>query len=248
MIGIVGGVGPLAGIDIVQKIIEETKANKDQDHLSVLLFSLPCQIPDRTEYLVGKIQESPATSITSIIKRLSAAGATYAAIPCNTAHAPLIFDQIQKNIEEEAIPILLISMIEYTVKYIQSKYPGKKVGILSTTGTWKEGIYRNALRSQGIEIVEPDEVLQTQVHAAIYDKAYGIKAQSSPVNPKAVAELEKVATVLASNGAEVLILGCTELPLAFTEQSWNNIPLIDPNRILARSLIGLMDPSKLRDY
>lgn len=246
MIGIVGGVGPLAGVNIVQKIIEETIAEKDQDHLPVLLFSLAHQIPDRTEFLVGKIEENPAKDIFSVIQRLSNAGATVAAIPCNTAHAPLIFNEIKKLIKEDNISIELISMIDYTLRFVQEYFPKKKIGILSTTGTWKEGIYRQAFLNEGLSIVEPDEVLQHRVHDAIYHKSYGIKAQSSPVHSKAKEELDFAVNELRSKGAELIILGCTELPLAFTEQSWKGIPLVDPNRILARALISSIDKTKLK--
>lgn len=91
MIGIIGGVGPTAGADLLQKITEETIAKSDQDHLPIILFSLPNKILDRTEYLEGKVNENPGKAMGDIALQLERAGATIAAAPCNTAHADEIF-------------------------------------------------------------------------------------------------------------------------------------------------------------
>jgi aspartate racemase len=86
MIGIVGGVGPLAGLDIFKKIIEETVATKDQEHVPVVLSSQPHRIADRTAFLLGKENQNPAIALKDILLELDKAGARVAAIPCNTSH------------------------------------------------------------------------------------------------------------------------------------------------------------------
>src|SRR5690606_14053752 len=88
MIGIVGGVGPLAGLDIFKKIIEETIATKDQEHLPVILSSKPHRIADRTAFLLQNSNENPGYALLKIIEELDNSGAEVVAIPCNTAHAP----------------------------------------------------------------------------------------------------------------------------------------------------------------
>ena len=95
MIGIVGGMGPLAGLDVFKKITEETPVTSDQEHAPVLLFSVPAQIPDRTEFLLGREKTNPAIAISEIILTLEKAGARVVGIPCNTAHSPRIFDVIR---------------------------------------------------------------------------------------------------------------------------------------------------------
>ncbi len=99
MIGIVGGVGPYAGLDLMKKVFDNTLAQIDQDHLDVVMLSLSGSIADRTEYLEGKVDVNPGLAIAGVLKRLEEAGATVAGIPCNTAHAPGIFSFIEKELQ-----------------------------------------------------------------------------------------------------------------------------------------------------
>ena len=246
MIGIVGGVGPLAGVDIVKKIIEETIAIKDQDHLPVLLSSQPHRIADRTKFLMGLETVNPAIALAEIIQELVQAGATVVAIPCNTAHAPLIFDVVKEELAKKNCTVKLLNLIEETANYIVHTHGNIPVGVLSTTGTKNTGLYRHILHQNNLTTIEPDELTQEAVHAAIYDEKYGIKAISSPVTNRARQELINAISELKDQDAQAIVLGCTELPLALPEKENAGIPLIDPNRILARSLINALDASKLK--
>lgn len=245
MIGIVGGVGPLAGVDIVKKIIEETNARRDQDHLPVLLSSQAHRIADRTEYLLGKEPINPGIAISEIVLELEKAGATVLGIPCNTAHSPRIFEVIQEELLKNNSKVNVLHMVDETAKFIQSNYPDATVGVLSTNGTRNTGLYKQVLEKHGLKCIEPNDTLQNKVHAAIYDEGYGIKAYSSPVTNRAHDELLAAIQELKSKSAQVIILGCTELPLALREKSYYGLPVIDPNRILARALIEAINPSKL---
>ena len=246
MIGIVGGVGPFAGLDIFKKIIEETIATKDQEHLPVLLSSQPNRIADRTAFLKGKELENPGDSLLKIILELENAGANVAAIPCNTAHAPAIFDKIKIGLSQSSSEIKLLHLVEETAKFIQSAYPNKIVGILSTTGTRDTGLYKSTLSNFHIESISPADDIQNMVHDAIYNVEYGIKAQSSPVNEKAKENLLHAIQNLKNQGAHIIVLACTELPLALEEKEYFGLPTIDPNRILARALINSVAPQKLK--
>lgn len=246
MIGIVGGVGPFAGVDIVKKIIEETIAVKDQDHLPVLLSSQPHRIADRTKYLVGLVDTNPAYALAEIIQELAQAGATVVAIPCNTAHAPQIFDVVKEELQKKGCKVKLLNLIEETANYIKETQGNIAVGVLSTTGTKNTGLYRHILQQNNLQAVEPDDKIQETVHAAIYDEKYGIKAISSPVTKRARQELITGIGGLKQQGAQAVVLGCTELPLALPEKENDGIPLIDPNRILARALIKAIAPEKLK--
>ncbi len=246
MIGIVGGVGPLAGVDILKKIIEETVAVKDQDHLPVLLSSQPHRIADRTKFLLGLEAVNPAIALAEIIQELAQAGATVVAIPCNTAHAPQIFDVVKEELAKKNCTVKLLNLIEETAQYILQTMGNISVGVLSTTGTKNAGLYRHILNQNNLTTVEPEDELQEAVHAAIYDENYGIKAISSPVTNRARQELINAIAELKNQGAQAVVLGCTELPLALPEKENAGIQLIDPNRILARSLIHALDPAKLK--
>lgn len=245
MIGIVGGVGPLAGVDIVKKIIEETKASKDQEHLPVLLSSQPHRIADRTAFLLGKKSINPGIALAEIALELEKGGATVVAIPCNTAHAPQIFDKVKETLAQCQAQIRLLHLVEETAKFIRENHAGVKVGILSTTGTRDTGLYKNVLAKFGVDCIEPDDDLQDSVHQAIYDETYGIKACSSPVTNRAHDALVEAVQALKSKGAELIVLACTELPLALNEKSYFGLPIVDPNRILARALIAYINPGKL---
>jgi len=245
MIGIVGGVGPLAGVDIVKKIIEETNARRDQDHVPVLLSSQSHRIPDRTEYLLGKEPINPGIAISEIALELEKAGATVLGIPCNTAHSPRIFDVIQEELQNNGSNVQVLHMVAETAKFIKEHFPEATVGVLSTIGTRNTGLYKQVIEDFGLKCIEPNDTLQNKVHAAIYDETYGIKAFSSPVTNRAHDQLVAAIQELKGEGAQVIILGCTELPLALREKSYSGLPVIDPNRILARALIHAVAPGKL---
>ena len=246
MIGIVGGVGPLAGLDIFKKIIEETIATKDQEHIPVILSSQPHRIADRTAFLLGKSQENPAYALLNIIQELEKSGAKVAAIPCNTAHAPAIFEHITEALQKTDSTIQLLHLVEETAKFIHTHYPNQKVGVLSTTGTRDTRLYTDTLAKFGIESIAPQDDLQHSIHQAIYNEEYGIKAFSSPVTKKAQDDLIFAVSELKKQGAQLIVLACTELPLAFTENSYFDLPTIDPNRVLARALISETNPEKLK--
>lgn len=247
IIGIVGGVGPYAGLDLAQKIFGQTLASSDQEHLPVALLSLPEKIEDRTRYLMGEANTNPAYAVAEIIEKLEYMGAHIVGIPCNTMHAPAIFEVILQQLKEKNLKIQVIHMIEEVVKFIAAHYPEmKSVGVLSTTGTWKSGIYSGYLQQYGFRPVIPDKPLQEEIHKAIYDPRYGIKAQSNPVAGQARDRLIKGLRYLKKKGARGIILGCSEIAFAMPYEELEEMPLFDANLILARALIAHTYPDKLK--
>jgi aspartate racemase len=249
VIGIIGGVGPFAGLDLQRKILDQTVAARDQDHLPMISVSWPGAIPDRTEFLLGRVAENPAYPILEQLQLLANAGATVAGVPCNTAHAPAIFDLIRAGAAEIEPPLHLLHMIDETVAFIRARHVTlKTIGVLSTTGTWRAGLYPSALEPRGFRVVVPDEKLQEEViHPATYHPDYGIKV-TGQVTPRARAGLEHGIADLRRQGAEAIILGCTEMPLAFPEGSYEGLPLIDPTLALARALIREIAPARLSNW
>lgn len=244
VIGIVGGVGPYAGLDLSRKIFDQTRATSDQEHLPVAMLSEPERIEDRTAFLLGQTSENPAIAIAEIIGQLHACGATVVGIPCNTAHARPIFDEIRRRIPAE---VTLIHMIDEVGRYIRATYPDyEKIGMLGTTGTRLAGVYPDTLTTYGLRTLQVSEETQQQlIHPAIYDPDYGIKARSYPVSARAQAQLRAGLDELVQQGAQAIILGCTEIPLAVTEPTYHGVPLIDATKILARALILAFAPHKL---
>ena len=249
MIGIVGGVGPYAGLDLARKIFDQTVASSDQEHLPVALLSAPGEIADRTEFLLGETETNPAHALAYIILKLERMGASVVGIPCNTAHAPAIFDIIAGELETAGCKVKLAHMIEEVAGFVRRRHPRiATVGLLCTTGTYRSGVYPEIIGREGLKVVQPDESLQESIHAAIYDPEYGIKARSNPVTEKARDTLLAGIASLQGEGAGAVILGCTEIPIAIREKRIGDTPIIDPTLVLARALIKSVAPDKLRPY
>jgi aspartate racemase len=243
LIGIIGGLGPFAGLDFVQKIFRNTKALKDQDHIDCMLVSCASIIPDRTEFLLGKESENPALGMFESAKKLYAAGVRLAVIACNTAHAERIFKPFSMMIQEALPDFTVLNMIKLCADYVKEKLPAcSTIGLLATKGVYASGVYQEYF-TDGFKLLEPDAEGKERIHNAIYNKDYGIKTCSSPVHSKAHAIVIKETVDMKHRGAEAIILGCTELPLAVQEAM--EFPLIDPALIAARALIGVVAPAKL---
>ena len=244
MIGVVGGIGPYAGLDLFYKILNRTKAECDQEHLPISMLSVPHLIPDRTEFLLGNSKINPATTITKVICALYNQGSTVIGMPCNTAHAKPIFNEIIERIPKE---VKLVHMINEVSKFIKNKYPSiENVGILSTMGTSISHVYPDSFSRYGLNGIQVSEEIQKNyISPAIYSKDYGIKAQSNPVTAQAKKELLKGIDYLDKEGAEIIIMECTEIPLAIKDNKINGKPLIDSTKILARALILKSSPEKL---
>ena len=246
MIGIVGGLGPYAGLDIAKKIIDETVARSDQEHLPQLLFSCPNLIPDRAAYLLDRSHDNPGRAIAGILYQLEQAGATIAAIPSNTAHAEPIFTVVQDEMARLGCSLKLLHIVHETVRFVHEQLPESTVGILSTAGEQAYNLYRETFIRKGFPVVEPEGAQKEKVNNAIFDQDYGIKAQPAPIANKAREDLLLAMDDLKKQGAQVIILGCAELPLAIPERDHNGMVVVDPNRILARALIRVVAPEKLK--
>jgi aspartate racemase len=248
-IGVVAGVGPFAGLDLLRKIAEQTIAGKDQDHLAVMAVSRPSPIQDRTEYLLGQVTENPAYALAAQVQLLAQMGAHVVGIPCNTAHAPPIWNATVAALDMSGCHIQLLHMIEEVGRFLREHYPHVvRVGILSTTGTYQAGVYPQLLGASGFTAVTPSRQMQeTQIHPAIYDPQHGIKS-CGLVTERARQDLLAGVAVLQKQGAEAVVLGCTEIPLAITEKQIDRTLIIDPTLILARALVREANKDKLRSY
>ena len=247
IIGVIGGMGPHAGVDVVRKIIDETIASRDQEHLPVALLSFSDRIPDRSAYLLDK-GENPAPAIIETVRALIRSGATALGIPCNTAHAEPIFRAVRDELAADNNSPRLLHIIEETIRFLHEEHPQfERIGVVSTYATFRMGLYEYPIEKAGLTAVLPDEDIQANlVHRSIFLPPHGIKAQSDPISPIAREALIFVIDHLRQKNADCVILACTELPLAVRERSIDGMPIIDPNRILARALIRETYPEKLR--
>ncbi len=237
LIGIVGGVGPKAGESTHAAVLANTRAVRDSDHLHVLLYTNP-SVPDRTEFVLGRSTENPATEILRSLRLLVQFGCGVVCVPCNTAHSPAVWDVVQEGFQEFAVGAELLNIVELTAEFVTHTYPSTShVGLLATDGTIAAEVYQHAFNHRNVRVVLPTETNQRRVQEAIYHPDWGIKSKSSPVAQEAIDALETAAFRMIADGAEAMILGCTEIPLALAEPTLKNIPLVNTTAVLAREAI-----------
>lgn len=221
-IGILGGMGPMATVDLFKKVVANTLAGSDREHIRIYIDN-HAAIPDRTAAILGG-GEDPIPAMTESAQKLEACGADCIIVPCNTAH--YFLPRLQ---EQCHVPVL--NMIEETAKACATVLPGKVAGLLGTTGTLKTGLYNNALRAMDVDYILPDEACQQALMRVIYD---GVKADAEPESYRA--DMEYVVKTMLAQGAQYFVLACTELPLAFEALKLRETA-IDPTLVLARAAI-----------
>jgi aspartate racemase len=228
IIGVLGGMGPEATLDLFQKIIKNTAAVRDQDHLRVLIDNNP-KIPDRTPAILGS-GENPVPLMVESARNLERAGADFIVIPCVSAH--YFIQELRGGI---AIPV--ISIIEEVAGEVERRLPAiRQVGLIATTGTIRAGLFQDRLREIGVEVLVPlPEDQENAVMSAIYGEA-GIKAGFTSLENKG--KILKASNALIERGALGIIGGCTEVPLVI-EQGDMEVPFLDSLNILALAAIRL---------
>ena len=220
IIGILGGMGPLATADLFRKIVDHTAAHRDQEHLHVLVDSNPA-IPDRTAALLHG-GENPVPYMIAAARRLQSAGAELLIMPCHTSHN--FYEQVSA-----AVDIPLLHMIAITRDALKARGI-TRAGLLATDGTVETGIYRRTFEGSGIELLLPQGDEQAAVMGVIYQ---GVKANDSGYDTSAFC---RTCENLLARGAQTLILGCTELPPAFAIYHLD-YPATDPTLELALAAI-----------
>lgn len=223
-LGIIGGMGPLATAYLFNRIVEFTDAQKDQDHIDIVILN-HATLPDRTEVIKSGKYENFISAIVKDGKELEKLGVSNIAIPCNTSH--FFYDEIQKRLD-----VNVINMVKETVLYIKNnKTDIKKVGIMATDGTIKTKTYAKECILQGIEPVLPSEKMQKTVMSIIYDEIKNGKKGSLDRFMEVVDELRE-------KECDMVILACTELSY-FKE--YHNIPeyCIDAMDVLVKKSIEL---------
>lgn len=219
-LGVLGGLGPMASAYFMRLLVDMTEAATDQEHIEVILHSKP-QIPDRTSYILGKSTENPMESMLEVVEDLTSSGVDMIAIPCITAHF------FQKELESRGnCPI--IHAIEETADYL--KMEGiNHVGIMATDGTIKSRLFQDILEKQGIACEVPSENCQSMVMHMIYDN---VKAGK----PLEMRLFHKVSRELFGHGAQVVLLGCTELSMCKRDHEIGP-GILDVMEVLARTCV-----------
>ncbi|MFB3897160.1 MAG: aspartate/glutamate racemase family protein [bacterium] len=221
-IGILGGMGPEAGVLLQQLIIQYTPAEKDQEHIEVITYTNP-HIPDRTKSLTMDSGKSYQQAVIESLQLLEKTGVDILVIACNTAHARL--PEIKKYIKT---PILnIVDLANQEISNTQGR-----VGIIATDGTINSNLF--GIPSHPEKTIVPNRENQTIVMQVILDIKKGSKDKSI------IDRLEKIGKELLQEGGMKLILGCTELSIMYPElyTRLGNI-FIDPLRLAAQTLVNM---------
>lgn len=221
VVGVLGGMGPLATVDFMHKLLLATPAASDQEHVPVLVSSIP-QVPDRTRAFRGE-GESPLGAMVDSGRRLAQAGAGLIVMPCNTAH--LWFEALEAEL---GLPML--HLVDAAIDEArQALGAGGRLGLLATDATLASGLYINR-PAAGIRWSLPtaSEVMELVMPGIVHVKA-GRLDEGRDL-------LQQAALQLKRRGAEAVVLGCTEIPVVLGHDD-APLPVIDATAALARKAV-----------
>ena len=222
VIGVLGGMGPDATVDFMSKVIGLTPADKDQDHIHMLVDHNP-GVPNRQAAILGE-GEDPGPELAAMAARLETAGADYLVIPCNTAY-------VFRDAVTAASSLPLISIIDVTVSQAVAE-GAKAAGVLATDGCLAAGVYQDALQQVGVRAVLPTEEELQQFMTLCYRIKAGYQGE------RVGREMAQLAEALVDRGADAIIAGCTEIPLVLSPSALD-VPLISSTDVLAETTVAL---------
>jgi aspartate racemase len=218
VVGIIGGMGPEATLDLMRRVLEKTPAQGDQDHIHLIVESNP-KIPSRIAHLIEGTGADPTPELIRIAGNLQRAGAEALAIPCNTAHA-------YAHSIRRAVSIPLLDMVQLTVDQIATSRHVARVGLLASSAVLATELYARAFSAHGIDVVHPaqQDALMALINAVKRGET-GMEIQSA---------LGGIARDLA-NQADVLLVGCSELSVIAAGIS---APFVDSLDVQAQAIVN----------
>lgn len=220
-VGLLGGMGPQATLDLMRRVIDRTPAEQEADHVHMLVDLNP-HVPPRVPALDGR-GPSPGPELARMARGLVGAGAEVLAMPCNTAHAWA--EEI-----EAATDVPFLNMIELTVDAAaRDARDTRPIGILATRGTRHARLYHDAFAARGVPVIDASDLGQARLDEIIA----GVKVGAPPYEPRA--RLHALLAGLATRGAARALLGCTELAMVAPDPA--PLPLLDPADVLADAIV-----------
>jgi aspartate racemase len=217
IVGIIGGMGPEATVDLMRRVLAKTAAQDDADHVHLIVESNP-KIPSRIAHLIEGTGADPTPELIRIAANLQRAGADALAIPCNTAHA--YADSIRR-----AVSIPLLDMVNLTVEHIVRAGGKARVGVLASTAVHSTALYSAALSAHDIEVIRP--VGQDDVMALIK------RIKRGDTGLQAQVALGRIALDLAVQ-SDLLLIACSELSVI---AAGITVPFVDSLDILAQAIV-----------
>jgi aspartate racemase len=224
MIGVLGGMGPAATVDFMAKIIRLTPVTRDQEHLPLIVLSDP-RVPDRVGPIMTGEGEPPLPALVRGARALEAAGAGCIVMPCHTAHA--WYDELQAS-----TPLPVLSMVEAVLGEVGRRaVPGLPVGLLATAATLRADLYQSRVERLGHPcLISSEEIMRDRVLPAIALVKRDRAIEAAPLLEVAIADL-------VAQGAGLVVLACTELPVALAALRGQRAACLDATEALARAAI-----------
>ena len=221
-VGIIGGMGPEATIDFMSRVIALTPSQRDQDHIHMVIENNP-HIPDRQATAENDLI---AIELTAIAGRLEVAGADFLVLPCNTAH--VFIDDLLKNIQ-----IPFVHIVNETVNEIVKEHTNvKNIGLLATDMCINSGIYHQVIKSVDRTVLVLEQQDQKSCMQLIFDVKKGKYSKSTKT------DMVRLADQLIQKGADIIVAGCTEIPLILDTKSIS-VPLVSSTEVLAKRTVEI---------
>ena len=225
--GVLGGMGPEATVDFMAKVLALTPAEKDQDHIRMLIDHNP-GVPNRQRAILADGAD-PGPDLAAMAKRLEKAGADFLVIPCNTAY--VFSDSITA-----VVTIPLISIIDVTIDALPDGC--KRAGLLATDGCVKASVYQDGLGARGIDTLLPDDAQMVALMGLVG------RIKGGETSADIGAGMQAIAETLVARGAEAIIAGCTEIPLVLGE-AMLDVPLVASTDVLAGRTVQIARGERL---
>jgi len=225
VVGVIGGMGPEATVDLMMRVIRATPAEDDVDHIRMFVDNNP-KIPSRIKAIIEGTGESPAPSMKEMARNLAASGADFLVIPCNTAH--YYYDEVCR-----AVDIPVMNMIDVTVETVLNENASiRTVGLLASKAVLMTGLYMKPFKRKGVDVIYPSTEVQELLMASVRK----IKTGKYDIGDREA--LQSAAEELVGKGAEALIVACTELSI-ICDGLDAGVKVYDSSQVLAEGIVRM---------
>lgn len=223
VVGILGGMGPEATVDLMQRIINLTPADDDIDHVRCIVDNNP-KVPSRIKAIIDGNGEDPGPCMADMAKRLESWGADFLAIPCNTAH-------YYYNAVTDAVQIPVINLLDLVVAHVKETRPScRTIGVLASTAVLSTRLYEKRFEAVGITVIYPTEKFQNILLDVIKEVKAGNRSD------EIIEKYLEICQSLKLAGVDTAIVACTELGVIKTDVP---LELIDAADVLAKKIIAI---------
>ena len=219
-VGVIGGMGPDATVELMRRVIAATPAEDDADHIHMLVDNNP-KVPSRLKALLEGGGENPGPVIAQMAKGLEQAGADFLVIPCNTAH-------YYHHYAQGAVDIPIWHLIRLSLQTISEDYPVRRIGLLASSAVQKISLFEPFFAEARLELVYPDDAAQETIMRVIR----AVKAGA--LTDELLAEYNHA--VAGMSGVEAYLLGCSELSVLLGRHE-QVLPVVDALQVLAEGIV-----------